>query len=380
MKTTKQFFSICIIALLFVQTSFAQKSIKQSKQSTDFFYTQLNLNGGWLLADTPEWMFSEVSPYSNINFTLRSKNQGLLQKGYVRTIAVSDYKANFAVVYKNIANENGTTNPQLSLQMRDLWLKIKTKWDRTSLKVGHFKLPYGHAPKMDLDNSFIAALGGQDLGFNRDMGILFKTPVNPNFDAEIALTMGGSVPTTMMTYDFVSDGENGVDNFTKATFDYQNNWLATARIGNPTFYKSEIGFFAAIGKVNGTAFTDEQSNIYRFGADWTYKHKEQFRITNQAVTGYTVTESGNHGFNVNQKTEFDYFLKSRVVLSVSNSLQFQEYTPTETFQGTAVASISYALNPHTRLKVNAYSKYNMKEKSQEPGVFLQFVTGFGRRN
>ena len=380
MKTFNQFFSVVAILFFTGHTGFSQKSIKQSKQETDFFYTQLNLNGGMLFNENSGWMFSEVSPYSNINFTYRSKNQRLLQKGYTEFLQLSGYKANFALVYKNLTDDNGVSRPQIGLQMRDLWLKLNTKWDRTSFKIGHFSLPYGHAPKMDLDNSFIPALAGQDLGFNRDFGILFKTPVNNNLDVEMALTLGGSVPATWLTYDIADDSENPVQNLNRATFNYRGNWLSTVRLGNPTFNKNEFGFFVALGKVNGTVATDEQSYVYRVGGDWTYKHKEKFRVTNQVVTGYTVTEEGAHGFNIQQKTEFDYFWMRSVMLSFSNSLQSQKYMPTDQLTGTAVASISYALNPHTRLKLNAYTKYNLTENTQQPGVFLQLVTGFGKRD
>ena len=382
MKTINSLLILVVLAIFTVQAGFAQKSIKQTKQQTGFFYTQLNLNGGKLLEKNSKWLFSEVSPYSNINFTYRSKNQRLLQRGYTRSFHLSGYKANFAVVYKSLTDADGQHRPQLGLQMRDLWFKVKTKWDRTSIKMGHFSLPYGHAPKMDLDNSFVPALAGQDLGFNRDLGILFKTPLTQNLDIEVALTMGGSVPTTLVTYDLDPIMNKEVQNkdWNYANFDYQGNWLTSVRIGNPTFNKNEIGIFGAIGKTNGTAATPEQSYVYRLGGDWTYKHKEQFRVTNQIVLGYTATEAATAGYSVYQKSEFDYFLMNKLMLSFSNSLQYQDYTAAASFNGVGVASISYALSPHTRLKLNAYNKYNLTDENHQSGVFLQLVSGFGKRS
>ncbi len=381
MNTINKFILLAFIVLFTTQSSFAQKSIKRTKQQTGFLYTQLNLNGGKLFDGNPNWRFSEMSPYSNVNFTYRHKNQRLLQRGYTPFMQMSGYKASVAFVYKNPIDANGHHRPTLNLQIRDLWLKIKTKWDRTALKVGHFSLPYGHAPKMDLDNSFIPALAGQDLGFNRDFGLLFKTPASKNLDLEVALTLGGSVPSTLLSYDFsdANTSETPIQRLNKPTFDYQGNWLTTVRIGNPTYNKNEIGVFATIGKVNRTAAAKAQSYVYRIGGDWTYKHKEQFRLTNQFVLGYTSIEGSTAGWNIVQKTELDYFWMRKLMLSFSNSFNYQEYTATETFKGTAVISLSYAVNPHTRLKLNAYSKYNLKDNGQQPGLFIQLVAGLGTR-
>ncbi len=379
MKTIQQLFIVLCFAFFVLPYSSAQKSIKQGQQVTDFFYTQINLNGGLLFDQGPHLLFSKRSPYSNINFTYRSKNQRLLQQGYTKFLHLNAYKANFALVFKNATDEEGHNSPQLSLQMRDFWLKLNTKWDRTSLKIGHFSLPYGHAPKMDLDNSFVPALASQDLGFNRDFGILFKTPTCQTYDLEVAFTLGGAVPTTLLNYTLPMNEESQENNFQQAQFNYQGTWLATARLGTPTFRKQEWGLLVAIGNVRQTTAIAEQSKVFRLGADWTYKHKERFRMTNQILTGYTITEAGTSGWNFHQKTELDYFWKRQWILSFSNSVQFQSYAPQDRFQGISVGKLAYALNPHTRLKVNAYTSYHRAEGNQAAGVFLQLVAGFGKR-
>lgn len=383
MKIINQFLILICFTIATTSASFAQKSIKQTQQKTDFFYTQLNLNSKISLDDDPSWTFSETSPYSNLNFTYRSKNQTLLQKGYTRFLHIGGSKANLALVYKNLKDDNGASKGALSLQMRDVWLQVNTKWDRTSVRLGYFQLPYGHAPKIDLDNSFIAGLAGQDLGFNRDLGVLFRTPINRNFDIEASFTSGGAMSSTLHSFTMNNESEYPVQNQERDFFDYQNNWLATARLGNATFNKNEIGLFASVGKIRGTSVTDEQSHVYRLGGDWTYKYKERLRITNQILAGYTVGEFNQRGFNINQKIEADLFLKRTFILSFSNVLQYQDYMITHSSKGIVVASLSYAFNPHTRLKLNIFSKYNLKDKTQNPqnpSVFLQVITGFGQRS
>ena len=264
--------------------------------------------------------------------------------------------------------------------MRDLWLKVNTKWDRTGFKIGHFALPYGHAPKVDLDNSFIPALAGIDLGFNRDMGILFKTPVAPQLDLEVALTMGGSIPSTLISYQFpTSITDEPQQEWALASLNYQGTWLATARLGNPTYNKNEFGVFAALGKTAGAGVSDQLSQIYRIGGDWTCKHKEHFRMTNQLVAGYSQTETGKQGFSFSQKTEGDYFWHRQWILSFSNNLQYQNYLEANSFAGTAVIGLSYALNPHTRIKLNIYDQYQINSNGHQPGAFLQLVAGLGKR-
>ena len=379
MKTTNQIFIILFFAFLATQTGFAQKSIKQTKQQTQFFYAQVNLNGGMLLSEKSDFRFSEINPFSNINLRYRAKSQRMLQQGFTKFMRPNGFKAHVAFNYINPLNDDETQIHQIKMQMRDVFVSVKTKWDRTSLKVGHFSLPYGHAPKLDFDNSFISVIASQDLGFNRDVGILFKTPVNDKMDMELGVTTGGGIPSTWFAYSAaVKDGETD-ETFEWSDIDYNGTWLTTLRFGSPTFKKNEFGLFAAVGEVSRTSAVQQESTIYRIGADWTYKYKEKMRMTHQLVFGHTNVEEGDSGLSIVQKSEVDFFWKRKLMVSFSNNLRSQEYSSADKFTGVVVLSFSYALSPHTRLKLNTYNRYSLVDVGNQTGVFLQFVYGIGKR-
>lgn len=377
MRNTNYLLLTLIAFLFYNPLLWGQKSIKQEQQSTLFLYTQLNLNGGFSEANDYQWMFSQTNPYSNLNFTLRSKNQRLLQKGYVRFLHLSGFKASWALVYKNL-NPNEKSR-QLDLHIRDIWLKFGTKWDRTSVTIGHFALPYGHAPKMDLDNSFVRTLAAQDFGFNRDLGILFKTPLSSKLDLEAAFTMGGCMPTTGLSWQNLPKDTIYGSGLQVASWDDFGTWLGTFRVGNTTFNQHEFGVFGSIGRLENRTIEGTRKQVFRLGGDWTAKHKEQFRMTNQLIAGWDVWSTGNTML-LFQKTELDYFFLRKFIVSLAHNFQMEWKENTQHFNGTVVISSGYALNPHTRLKMNVYSQYSTLSEGLNPGVFFQLVTGFGRRS
>ena len=269
-----------------------QKSIKANKQRTHFLYTSLNLQGGYFgSAGKMYLMPGNRGPLNQISVGYKMKNQRLLQKGVVHFMDLSAVRAKTSLVYDNSYSAEGGYNSRLKLTLQDIWVKFKTKWDRTSLKFGNFSLPFGHNPKVDPDYAFIPNIGGTDLGLSRDFGFLFKTPISPALDMELSLTSGGLLQQAILTQPLIVADETESTKLQFADFQYNGNALLTARIGNPAFKKREYGVFAIAGKMN-------TNQIYRIGFDWVYKHKEDLRVTNQLLFGTNIPDFGNNTYLV----------------------------------------------------------------------------------
>ena len=264
--------------------------------------------------------------------------------------------------------------------MRDLWVKFNTKWDRTSITIGHFAVPYGHTPRIDPDNAFVSSLASKDLGFSRDLGIMVKTPLSEKWDLEASLTTGGLLAQPLVSIHLATpDNELTQTTFTTPTYTYNNNWLASVRVGTPTYKKNEFGVFVLAGNVLDDATTGASNRIVRVGGDWTYKFKEKLKVMNQLVTGYTVTDENTRGYTAIQQTEVEYFVAKQLILSAANNFQYNTYTGQREFKGQTSVGVSYAINPHTRLKLNAYLDHDYTNNARQPGVYLQFTTGLGTR-
>ncbi len=303
--------TIFSFSFLFNPAFCQQKSIKVNKQTTHFFYANANLQAGWFgEKEDMNWMPTDRNPLNQLALSYKSKRRSLLQKGYTPFIYVSDVKAKFAFTYNNHMSHEGEYSAEASLAVKDIWIKLATKWDRTSLKIGNFSLPFGHNPKVDPDYSFIPNIGGTDLGLSRDFGILFKTPVSTNLDLELSLTSGGLLGQPFIRRQLTSIKESE-DRTTYTPPDYNGEWLFTARLGNPAFNKTELGVFGIIGRLKDDSDPQGHQQVYRIGFDWIYKNKEDFKLTNQLLLGPTITSDISY-FKMIQQSSIEIFMQSQL--------------------------------------------------------------------
>lgn len=367
------------LLLIFSQLVFSQqKSIKASKQRTHFFYTSLNLQAG-CFGDKEDlhWMPVTRSPLNQVSFSYKSKRKYLLQKSYTRFINLADIKAKMSLCYDNDISE-GIYTAQGKLVLNDVWVKLATKWDRTSIKIGNFSLPFGHNPKVDPDYSFIPNIGGTDLGLSRDLGVLFKTPISKKLDIELSLTSGGLLASPVLLKQLISS-QNEDKSLVVSKTNYHGDWLLTSRVGNSVFKKNEFGVFTILGKLTNASSTNISTQVYRVGFDWIYKHKEDFRMTNQILLGPSLSTSDNPSFKVVQQSTAELFMFRQCIIHVAHNIRYTSSKDDSKLEGVLSAGISYAFTPHTRFKVNAFSNYNAYDRSNEMGFFFQVFTGFGLR-
>ena len=377
---------LLMVLLVINGIGFGQKSIKYNKQQTTFFYTQLNLHGG-LISDIngQRFDFANRSPNNQIAFQLFSKRKKVLQRGYIKNVDLVSYKIRLSVPFEKNVNNLGFKEANFKIKLLDTWLKFDTKWDRTSFWIGNKSIPYGHNPKLDPVSSFMTNLIKMDIGFVQDLGLFFKTPVSRKLDLELSLTSGGMLNKPIMICDNLLKTPSNPDarpTFSFASYDYENTWLMTSRLGTPTYKKNEIGLILLAGKIRSTIVANDLNNMVRIGTDWIYKYYEKFKLGSQVSFGNTYSYKEGSFYSFNGQFSADIFLKYRFFISTSFAVNHHQSHETNLLRAnyTNANSLTYSFSPHTRLRLNHYYSYIRDNNEKQWGVLLQFVTGFGKRS
>ncbi len=374
-----------IICLTFF-TSFlgAQKSLKQYKQQTTFFHTQLNLHGGWLSDNSGErWDLYPSAPSNQLAFRLMKKDQRTMQRGYTRTLSPSVYSMRFATPFGRTVDANGEWSANAKLVLLDTWIKFNTKWDRTYIWIGKKAIPYGHNPMMDRVTSFMTNLVQMDLGFFQDIGLFLKTPINRKYDLELSITTGGFFKQPVLKWDnMLSSSQDSESVVEVSNHSYDNTWLVTGRLGNQSFRKNEIGLIGVVGQIQNNFTAIAARHVSRIGVDWIHKHREKIKFGNQLTFGLTGTEFDGLYSTLNYQGNVDLYITSRVVINVSIAGTYNNSQNSDTYylNLTNANSLSYVFSPNTRIKINGYFSRRPELNENQSGVLFQFVTGIGKRN
>ena len=364
----------------------AQSAIKNDKQQTNFYYFQLNLHAG-VMDDLNglRWDLANRSPQNQLVFQYVTKRKKILQKGYVKNISLTSSKIRLSMPFVKSVNNLGKKEAELRLKLLDTWLKFSTKWDRTYFWIGNKSIPYGHNPKLDPVSNFMTNLTKMDYGFVQDLGLFFKTPISNNLDIESSLTFGGWLNAPVLVCDnLLSDSgtnQSSKVQFSLTNFQYHNTWLFSTRIGSPTFKKNELGLIIASGKINNVLLKNDLLQLNRIGGDWVHKIKEKVKISNQIVFGYNVSDIQKQSTSVHTQNALDVILNDRFFISTSFAYNYYDFSKSGADQNTYINanSITYSFSPHTRLRLNHYFSSVSQSNEKQWGVFLQFVTGFGKR-
>lgn len=383
MKTI-HFFLIASFSLSFMAIK-AQSSLKLEKQQTTFFYTQLNLHGGFINdINGSRWDLTDKSPNNQIAFRLLKKNQKILQKGYVKLINPVAFSLQLSIPFSKRINLNGQKEADFKLKLLSSWVKFDTKFDRTSIWIGNRSIPFGHNPKLDPVSSFSTNLIKMDIGFVQDLGLFLKTPVSKILDLEFSATSGGVLNKPIVICDnLINDTLSSMQpEFSFVDYNYNNTWLLTSRIGNQTFKKNELGLILLSGRIAGNFIPKDFVQINRIGFDWIHKHREKIKLGNQLTFGLTDSEIEKSFTTVNYQGNADFFFIKKVVLSTAFAFNYHNSINTDLyhFNYTNTNSITYVVSPHTRFRVNHYYTKIQENDETQWGVLFQFVTGIGKRN
>ncbi len=381
-----------LIAIMFsVPSMTGQKAIKLEKQQTKFFYAQLNLHGGFVNdINGQRWDLATQSPKNQIFIQAFGVNQKRMQKGYIKFAAINSWKLKIGFEYDNKVKD-GFKYSKVNFKLGDAWVKVKTKWDGTSLVIGNKSIPYGHNPKIDPLVSFMINPIKKDIGFAQDLGLFFSTPISKNLGAEVSLTSGGVLNKPyLVCNDLVVSGDDQFDfepDFEFGEYNYNDTWLVTGRVGTQSFKKNELGLIAVAGKIPSTQIQSDLSQIQRIGGEWVFKVNERIKMVNQAVFGLTNTSNYGDFFSTNIMNNFDFYTGKNWMFSFSHSLNLMngDGSDDRLFNESLAGSITYVFSPHTRLRMNGFftniddQLHGMAMDERQAGVFLQFVTGLGKR-
>ena len=317
---------------------------------------------------------SPAGPKNRIVYQFMSKNRRLLQKGYVRNVALSGFKAKLSLDAAGSIHNNSIS---YQLKLQNVGFKFATKWDRTSFFVGYSNIKFGHNPKIDPVTSFTANSLKLDIGFTQDLGVHFKTAISQKYDFEAAIYTGGILSSPLVTYAPYTDGENENNNFKFIKPAYKGSWLGTFRVGSPAFKSFEYGAIALLGK-NGEGMNER--HIARIGFDAVKKIQEKVKFDSQLHGGISTYSLRNNTFDVALQSNVEFYFKGMFIISTSNAILLaitddENYNGTK---GTAVNSLSYVISPHTRIRLNQFYNYGSL-RDNKGGVSIQLTTGIGKR-
>lgn len=358
---------------LFPPHSFSEGTkLRLNKPEKDFFFYQLNLHGGYDSAEPGDgWGLADRGSRSQVSFEWFSKAEKHMQRNYTPLISPTSWDIKFSI--EADPDEADANEGRLRLRMLDAWIKMKTKWDRTTLWLGHRSYAYGHNPKLDPDLSFMPNQSGFDFGFGKDTGIFLKTPVSESLDLEFSTTAGGYLSGNPFVLNYSDTNEFD----SEEDLDYNGSWLVTTRLGSPTYKVNEFGIFTLGGKLQNN--DNSLITTWRIGADWVHKHRESWKFVNQFSVGENEQNGKGRWGVYNLLTSYEWFLNSNLRLGITNTLRYEDIKINNDFlsKGTMLATISYAITRDIRIRVNPFVEYLDSTEDRDSGVLLQFCTGCG---
>jgi hypothetical protein len=368
---------VCLLGTTAATASAQDLRTRLEKPEQRFFFYQVNLAGGY---DTREpddhWGGADRGAPTQFAVEWFGKSETGIQRGYTPLVAPGTWGIKLAVEIDPA--ETSGRDPNLNLRLLDTFVRFETKWDRTSFTVGHRGIPYGRNPRLDTELLFLPNQAPTDLGFGRDTGVFFQTPVSAFADLEVAVTAGGSLSGPLVVGQQEADG-SGYDFDDR--LDYRDSWLVTARVARPAFHRQELGFFVLTGETH-TA-TGPLPEVSRFGVDWTIKGREDWTVTHQVSFGQTDGDRPGKRQVTNLLQNAELYLGSRWRVGVTHTYREEDFDRAGVATreiGTLFGSLSYALTRDIRLRVNPFVEYHDSAPGRhENGVLFQVCYGCGWR-
>lgn len=181
----------------------------------------------------------------------------------------------------NSADRERTT--RIKLVLHDFWLRFEPSgMERTSLRVGHFDIPYGINPIMaPRGGVFVMPPEIDDIGMKKDWGAVWKGPAG-EYDYELALTTGSGLGM---------HSPHWFDDSQPAAF------VTSARIGAPTYWNFQYGLSALYGKIP-QLMADQRTGSralsrWRVGIDGFYKLQQHTMFMSQVGLGQNGDDPGD---------------------------------------------------------------------------------------
>ncbi len=337
-----------------------EKEIRLEKPAHVFYYPQVNVQWGFDQAEPGDhWGLADRGSRTDLSFEVFAKDATRLLLDYTKLLRAESYNAKLALEFDPEEDDANDIEPRLRLY--DTWMKLDTRWDRTSVTVGHKTIPYGHNPRLDPGSSFLTTGANVDLTFGRDTGAFFQTPASGELDWELSLTGG--------------KGD---------TWDYHGGWLVTSRLGRPTYARDELGLSLVAGEIqrtSGTRTTNRTlTEVVRGAVDWVHKRGEWGSFANQVAFGRNREGDTQERLVVQLVNTIEAFPMSRFSVGMTHALTYEKLQedPNESrTRGVFLWTFSYELTRDVRIRVNPFAEYNDTGSNPAEGVLFQVCWGCG---
>ncbi|MFQ5654782.1 MAG: hypothetical protein ACE5GW_08630 [Planctomycetota bacterium] len=269
--------------------------------------------------------------------------------------------------------EEGDELDQLRFAPQDLWARFNPGGiDRLSLRVGQFVLPYGVNPPLAPRQKFILPLEAIDLGVKWDWGIDLKGPAGDH-DWEIAATAGSG------------EGLHSTHLFRGSD---RTSYLATARIGAPTYWDLQYGFSALYGDlpmIRGPhAFGGASISRWRTGLDLLYKYGTYLFAGAQVTYGqdgfraddrFVMLTGGRTADVLGTRAFADWVVPQLLDLRLSAQLEsiVRDLSTSDSDDTAAIFEISYSLTDSTRLVLDGRLELNSSMGNENNAIYITFI-------
>lgn len=179
----------------------------------------------------------------------------------------------------DVNSRNNENKVRVKLVLHDFWLRFEPLGlARTSLRIGHFDIPYGINPVMaPRGGVFVMPPEIDDIGLKKDWGITWKGPLG-HYDYELALTTGTGLGLQAPRLGDAS----------------KRSFLVSGRVGAPTYWHFQYGLSGLYGKLpqvmGDEHFDDHTLARWRINADTFYKLQEHTMFMAQVGYGQNAEE------------------------------------------------------------------------------------------
>jgi hypothetical protein len=383
---------IIVFALILTASNlFAQSSVTRDKKSNHYPFFQVNTSLNY--NKEAGLKLANENPANQLSVAYGYKNLAAMQRGIIKSVALDQVKVGLSLVYlpplsKSIVNpltgdSSTVSTSKFNLAINTVEIKLKTKFDRTSIKLGYFGLPYGYSPKISSDYSLIPGLAGNDLKFSKDVGVQVDLPVLESLDVSAALTMGGLLSAPLMNFSFVDDGLVSYGLYSPTNYQYDGNWLFTATAKKPNFSKKSMGVSTTFGKLitslNGVR---ADANVFRVAPYISIKNNEFSVFTNQLSLGFTNYEFARTQ-SVSLITQYEQLLGGWASFYVANQFKYFNDRGVAETTDRIIAGINLFPTPLMTIRLNVSYKTNLGSGNEfdinDASSFFQIIYGFGRK-
>lgn len=362
-----------LVGFVVAGAAFGDFKTRLEKPRQDFVLYQFNFAAGFDSREPDDFGLADRGPRTQFSIEWLSKDEKRIQQGYTRFAQPVQW--NLKLGLELDPSEVDGEDPGVNLKLFDVWVRFGTKWDRTSFWVGHRSLPYGQNPKLDPVLSFMPNQAPLDLGFGRDTGLFFRTPVSPGLDLDLAVTAGGFLSGPILV---ARDEGGGFD--VEDRIDYRGSWLATVRLGRPNFKPMGLGVFASFGSTHRAE--GPLTDITRLGVDWVIKKREDWKMVHQISAGESSGDALGTRFVSHLLSSFEVYLTPKWRLGITHTFEVQDVDAVvgprrET--GSLLGMVSFAVRRSSRLRLHPFTEYHDATGERDSGVLVQFCTGCGWR-